>query len=397
MSEPTKILHVFSRLVRGGAEIRTVELLRRVDRRKYRFHFCALSGLPGELDAEVRALGSPVHLLRRGGIGFARRFRALLRQHRFDVVQSQVLYYSGVILRLAAQCHTPIRVAQLHNTHHGRRAGLGRRLYCRLMRHWIDRYATNIVAVSEGVMTGVWGPDWEADPRCEVLYNGLETSPFDGEPDRVGVRREFGFADGAPLCIHVGSITPQKNHLRLVDVFAEIAGRLPAARLLIVGCGDPRLEQRAREHVEGLGISDKVVFCGSRTDVPRLLKAADVLIFPSRWEGLPGVVQEACLAGLPVVASDLPGVREIAALLHGVHILPLDAPDGQWAQTVNVTLTNRASHPSHEEVCRDFAASPFAIERCVESNCRIWQGRIPKAAKGDVIREWVLRETNTGT
>ena len=66
-----------------------------------------------------------------------------------------------------------------------------------------------------------------------------------------------------------------------------------------------------REAVERRGLAAKVTFAGERADVPRLLKAFDVLLFPSKWEGLPGAVLESCAAGLPVVASDIPGVLEI--------------------------------------------------------------------------------------
>ena len=120
MSDPIKILHVLGRTRRGGAELRLLELARHVDRRRYRFHFCVLSGLPGALDDPLRATGSRLHLMRQAAVGFSRRFRTLLREHAFDVVEAHVLYYSGFILRMAAQCDTPIRVALLHSSHDGR-------------------------------------------------------------------------------------------------------------------------------------------------------------------------------------------------------------------------------------------------------------------------------------
>jgi glycosyltransferase involved in cell wall biosynthesis len=302
----------------------------------------------------------------------------LLREQQFDVVHSQVLYYSGFILRLAAQCRTPIRVAQLHNTHDGRRAGLGRTLVRTLMRHWIDRYATNIVAVSEAVMIGIWGPHWRSDPRCQVVYNGVETSAFEGKPDRDQVRHEFNLPTDALLCIHVGRMLRQKNHLRLTSMFHEILKRQPAARLLLVGQGDNEIERCVRKRTAELGIQDRVVLSGERSDVPRLLKAADMLILPSLWEGLPGVVQEACLADTPVVASDLPGTREIAARLPGIRLVALDTSDQHWAQVVDATLREQKSADSREHARRAFEASEFTIDRCTETNCRIWRGQVQR-------------------
>ena len=370
---PVKVLHVLGRMDRGGAEMRTVELLRRADCRQYEFHFCVLSGLPGELDDEIQSLGGRLHYLDRGSWAFAWRFCSLLRRDRFDVVHCQVLYYSGWILRLAAWCNTPVRVVQLHNTHDGRVSSWRRRAYRAWMRRWIDRCATHIVAVSDGVMSSIWGPDWPTDPRCQVVYNGVETAPFDAVIDPITVREEFGVPRDAPLCIHVGSFTRQKNHLRLSAIFAELLRCQPAARLLLVGAGEVTIQRAVERRIDELGLSHRVVMCGRRADVPRLLQAADVMILPSRWEGLPGVVQEAALAGLPVVASDLPGVREIATELDGIRTVALESSDAQWAEAIEAALLVPRDRFTRQRARTRFAASEFTLERCLERNCAIWQ------------------------
>jgi len=369
MSQPIRILHVFSRLQRGGAELRTVEILRHVDRFRYRLDFCSLSGLPGELDDDVRALGSEVHLLRRGWVDFPRRFRKLLRQQRFDVIYSHVLDYSGVVLRLAAQCNTPLRAAVFRSPYNGRAVGPIREVYRKLMCRWTDRYATHVVAVSEGVMNNVWGPRWRADRRCRVIYNGLDLTPFEETTDTAAVRREFGLPVAGPLYVHVGRMREPKNHLRLLSIFARVLQRQASARLLLVGEGGNRIERRVWRRVAELGLAGRVVLAGQRTDVPRLLKAADALIFPSLWEGLPGAVLEARAAGTPVLASDLPGIREIAARLPGVRCLSLTAGDAKWAEVVEEISTGQDAKAAR----RVFAAGAFTIGRCVEQHCQLWE------------------------
>jgi len=378
MSQPVRILHVVSRMDRGGAEIRTMEILRRIDRRRFRLHFCALSGSAGEFDDEIRRLGGQVHPLRRAAPGFAGRFRALLRRYRFDAVHAQVLYFSGYVLRLAASCGVPVRLAQLHNTRSAGRSGPARWLARRLLRRWIDRYATGIVGVSRGVLQSVWGPGWAADARCRVVYNGVDTSPYRAASDPLGVRREFGLKDGAPLCLHVGRMLRQKNHLRLAAISAELLRRRPEARLLVAGEGGNDIERQLRRRIGELGIQRSVVLCGRRADVPRLMKAADVLLLPSLWEGLPGVVQEACIAGTPVVASDLPGVGELAERLAGIHQVGLDEPDRRWAEVVARVLGRPVTEKAREEALRAFEQSEFAVDRCAETYCRLWQGIAPE-------------------
>ncbi len=382
MPKPIKILHVLGRMVCGGAQMRTLDILRHIDRRQYQFHFCVLFDRPGELDEETRALGSEVYPMRVASVGFPRRFRRLLQEDQFDVVHSHVHYASGLLLRLAAKCGTPVRVAHFRTSDDGRDSGPARRTLRKLMRHWIDCYATNILAVNCASIAGTWGPDWRSDPRCQTIFNGLDPSIFEGGTDRDGVCREFGLPLDAPLCIHVGRMARPKNHPRLISIFAAVLGHQPTARLMIVGQRDDGIENRLRRRIAELGIRDHVVFCSMRRDVPRLLKAADLMIFPSLWEGLPGAVLEACAAGTPVVASDLPGIREIADRLPNVRCLSLDLPNGQWAQTISQILSHLPTDAQRCNAHRAFAASDFTIGRCTEKMCRVWQGLAPELTVG---------------
>ncbi|MBN2477085.1 MAG: glycosyltransferase [Pirellulales bacterium] len=377
MSDPLRILHVFSRLGRGGAELRTVEMLRRVDARYAQFDFCSLSGLPGELDAEVEALGGRVQLLRRGLLGFPRSFQQWLHDRQFHVVYAHVLDYSGIVLRLAARCNVPVRVAMFRSPRDDRTAGTVRIAYRKLMRSWLDRYATHLVGVSEGVLDSVWGRRWRSDPRCQVIYNGIDPATLDGTSDRDGVAREFGLPADAPWYVHIGHLRRPKNHLRLLSIFAHVVQRQPSARLLLVGQGGDVEWRGIRQRIADLGLTGRVGLAGQRTDVPRLLKAADAMIFPSLWEGLPGAVLEACGLGTPTLASDLPGIREIASRLPFVRCLSLEEDDARWAE-VAMEMCHGGSTPQQRETARrKFANSVFTIGRCVQQHRRIWEEAKP--------------------
>ena len=374
MSKPIKILHVFGRLVRGGAQMRTLDLLRHVQPKQYELHFVTLSDVVSDFGDDVRALGGTIHQIPYGLIAFPRRFRRLLRTERFDVVQSHVFHQSGFILRLAAGCGVGIRIAHFRALNDGRRASLFRRLQTGILCRWIDRYATHVLAVSEAAMETAWKTTWRSDPRCQVIYNGLEPSIFSGQVDRQGVLDEFNLSADCLFCIHVGRIVPEKNHLRLISVFRELLRHRREAKLLLVGWDVQGGRRVVQERIAELGLEGQAILCGERTDVPRLLKAADVLVFPSLWEGLPGVVLEASAAGTPVLASDIPTIREIADRLSGVRLLSLDEPDAGWARAVQEIAVGARSEQNRLAANRGFAASVFTIDRCADSMCRVWQG-----------------------
>lgn len=363
------VLHIFGRMTRGGAEMRTMEIMRQIDRAKFRFSFCVLSGLPGELDDEIRSLGGDVFYLKLG-ISFPFRFLHLLRDRKIDVVHSHVHLFSGFLLRLAAQHKVPLRIAHFRNTNDGSDNSLRKRAQNHVMRLWIEKHATHILAVCKGAMEVAWGAGWENDRRCRVVYNGFDVGSFEAPVDKSAIRREFGFAPESKVFIHVGRLAEAKNHPRLLKIFQQIALRDKQANLLIVGRGGNSIEDRLRESISHMGLEPRIVLAGERIDIPQLLKAADLMIFPSKWEGLPGTVIEACAAGLPVLASSLPGTEEICAhfpLL--VHLLPLTADDSEWCEKA---LTLVGSTKTLNLSSTPFSGGVFSLDRCISELEEIW-------------------------
>ncbi|NMC19386.1 MAG: glycosyltransferase family 1 protein [Thermogutta sp.] len=372
MSCPVKILHIFSRMNHGGAECRTLDLMRAVDPGEIRMDFCALSGLPGVLDHEIRALGGEVHRLPLKQAGFGRAFRRLLVRERYDVVHSHVHYPSGWILRLAHRAGMKRRIAHFRSDSDGRADTWPRRIVRWGLQRLIDRYATDILAVSRAAMEKAWTPCWQADPRCRVVYNGLDLGRFP-DPADVGrawaTRERLGILPETPLYIHVGNVRPAKNHERLLGIFKAVAERTPGAMLMLVGDTLDRTAWLA-ERLFALGLCPSVRVLGRRDDVPDLLAAADVMIFPSLREGLPGAVLESLAAGTPVVASDLPGIREIAEFLPAIRPVSLAESDRRWADVIaEVTRPGVADRAAAR---RAFHDSPFTMECHAREMRKLW-------------------------
>jgi glycosyltransferase involved in cell wall biosynthesis len=382
---PIRILHIFGTMNRGGAEMRTLELMRHIDRNQFRFEFCCLSGNPGVLDDEIRSLGGQVHLLK-WSRGFTRRFRQLLRQRRIDVVHSHVHHFSGYIMRIAAGEHIRVRIAHFRSPLDEKRYTLARYVYAGIMKRWIRRNATNIVAVSEDAMSRGWSPNWRGDRRCQVIYNGLDFSPSDRAECRQALWEELHLKAGERVCINVGRVSPlQKNHGRLIEIYSALSQKCDNSCLLLVGehpsefCAE--LEKIARD----TNCQGRLIFMGLRSDVPRLLSAADLMIYPTLFEGLPGVVLEACAAGLPVLASEIPPMGEIARHLSGITQVALSAKNEVWAERAAMMLQSQDGRRSPELTANEFTNSPFCVEKAVKSVVRLYQSGEKTALSGLVL------------
>jgi glycosyltransferase involved in cell wall biosynthesis len=356
------VLHVFGRLDRGGAEMRAVELAEYFPRHRVRSDFVALSGQSGALDGRVEAAGGQVIKCPLDG-RFPWAFSRLLRARRYDVVHSHVHYFSGIVLALARLAGVPRRVSHLHTAVGN--AGdetLARRLQLGVCRELLHRSATDIIACGEGAMDVAWRPDWTADARCRVIYFGVRT-------DRVRAARSERIAD--PTIVNVASVQPLKNQARLIAVLRRLIERVPTVRLRLVGREVSDYGQLVRRTAAAAGLLDRVELVGEVADPMPLIAGAHLMILPSLREGVPCAALEACALGIPVLASDLPGTRELARHFPDVQVMSLDADDDQWAAAAARLLERR--HATTDSAAR-FANGPFAFERSCEAHYEVWSG-----------------------
>ncbi len=148
--------------------------------------------------------------------------------------------------------------------------------------------------------------------RCVVVKNGLELQQFPMRP-RDTCRTELAIPLTADLMVYVGSLKHVKGPDLLMTAFASIATQRPEARLVLIGEGPLRASLQTQ--AQALGVGERVLFLGRRphTEVAAWMNAADLLVLPSRSEGLPNVVTEALACGTPVVATRVGGVPEAFA------------------------------------------------------------------------------------
>ena len=355
-----KVLHIFGAMNRGGAELRTISLMSAMAQRGTQFDYCVLSGDNGVMDEAINKLGGRIHYIKLSW-RFIWQFCCMLRREKYDVVHSHVAYVSGFILLLATLAGVKKRVCHFRNTTDGRFSTL-RSLRNALLRFLIKKNATHILGVCEGALVGFLGPHWSKNKKCSVVYNGFLTPTLLNVADFWSkVIPEY---NDQKIIMNVARMDEQKNHLRQLQIFHQVTFIYPSVHMVFIGLENSKRKATLVSFVERHGIGEKVTFLGLQSDVLTWLEHADVMLFPSLWEGLPGAVIEAASVGVPVVASDLPGVLEIARQLPIVSPLSLAANDEQWAKCV---VQQFSYLPPKRERLTQFSRSDFQLRTNIDT------------------------------
>jgi len=371
-----KVLQIVDTLGMGGAETWLMELLRRWHREgedRPQMDFLATSGNRGEFDDEATALGARIFYLRYGRsslVSFVHGFRRILRHGEYSAIHDHQAYVSGWHFAMGAGLLPPVRVTHIHNAKYQVQNGTpGRRLGGWIGKSLMRVYSTHITGTSRQVITeyGFDASSFAHIPRM-ALYCGFDPSRFLGDRSlaKASLCPELGWPEKAKIILCVGRIDPwvdvghrqaQKNSGFAVSVGIECGRRDPDVRMIFAGASSPAvpvLEQR----IAAAGMEGRIRFVGIRKDIERLMLASDVLLFPSRAEGLGMVSVEAQAAGLPVLAST--GVpAECVVVPELVRFKKVDEGEAAWANDLlQLAVQPRDIPCANQRV----AASAFSIE-----------------------------------
>jgi glycosyltransferase involved in cell wall biosynthesis len=304
-----RILFLLTSLAYGGAETQVVRLAIRLKLRGWEVAVASLMP-PKAYVEDLEAAGIPVFSL-----GIRRklpdprpvlRLVQIIRKWRPDIVHSHMVHANLLARIVRFLAPIPVLICSARSIDEGSRF---REILYRLTDSLCD-LTTQVshAGLERYVRVG-------AVPRHKIRYipNGVDTERFKPNlEDRLKFRKELGVEGFVWLA--VGRFDPPKDYPSMLQAFARVVHKHSNTILLIAGDGPLRktMENLARE----LGIEKRTKFLGIRRDIPQLMNAADAYVMSSSWEGMPNVLLEASATGLPIVATDVGGNREI--VLDGV-------------------------------------------------------------------------------
>lgn len=354
---PLRVMFVHTFMPVGGAETLLVNLIRRLDRDRFIPEVCCLKfpGPLGEVIGEEVALFS--HLLRgKYDLRVLPKLTRLLKRRKIDAVVTVGAGDRMFWGRLAAKAAgVPVILTALHST--GWPDVVGR----------LNRMLTPITDGFIGVAKehGRYLREVERFPakKVFVIPNGVDVNRFQPRAADPKLRAKLGLAESAPVVGIVAALRPEKNHQQFLRAAAKVRAAVPAARFLIVGDGEtrPELEQLCQE----LGLTDAVIFAGTRSDVPELLSLMDVVVLTSHMEANPVTILEAMACGKPFVAPRVGSIPE--TIVEGeTGYLTAPGSDDETAAALLDILRSPEKTVAMGEAARRRAVEHYSLECMVD-------------------------------
>ena len=386
-AETTKVLHVITRLILGGAQQNTMITTSRLDPEKFAVTLVSgpQTGSEGEIIGEVRRRGVRLLILRdlvrelspwRDLVVFVKLVR-LMRSGAFSIVHTHSSK-AGIIGRAAAKAAgVPVVVHTVHGWGFHDRMWAPRRWLFVGLERWAAALSDKLIVVASvlketGLRHGIGRED-----QYVTIYSGIDLGEFDRPQfDTARTKKELGLPAGVPVVGTVGRLSAQKNPDDLLAVVLKVVRQMPEVHFMIVGDGP--LRGRVEESIRAMGISQNVLLTGIRHDVPDLMAVLDVFVLTSLWEGLPRVIPQAMAAGKPVVCTNVDGNAE--AVTHGLNglLVPPKDPDA-LADALLQLLQNPglAARMGHEGRRR---AANFSAEKMVKDIEELYHCLLHKGA-----------------
>lgn len=369
------VIHIFASLNAGGAESRILDVYRKIDRNRVQFHFISLDTQSHQFyEEEILSLGGKIYKIPSPReIGFVKHFRQLksIFKHYFvnnAVVHSHTLHHSGLVLLAARASGLKTRIAHARSTS-SRHKGFVSRMFVNIGRILINMNATYRLGVVSEANAFLYGKRNINKPNTLVIPNAIDLESYMtvAEEEIKSLKEEYNLLNAKYIIGHVGRFETMKNHTFLIKVFDSFLKENKDSVLVLIGSG--RLKNETEELVRKLGLSDHIRFLGTRRDINKWMNIFDLVVVPSLFEGMCGVVLESQAAGTPCLCSvNVPNPVDMN--LGIVRFIELSQPLQFWVENMEELLKiNKV--PNNKIVAR-FQERKFSLDEEITTLYRLY-------------------------
>ncbi len=360
-----RLLCLLSGMNAGGAESFLMKMYRNIDRFRYQMDFCINVKEKCFYEDEILSMGGRIYRIPSKSENlqaFKKQLAAIVADNGYAHVLRITSSGMGLMdLKIAKRAGATVCCARSSNASDGDSPKA--KILHRVGRLLYQKYVDVAFAPSDLAAIYTFGKRAYEKGDVKLLHNAVDLRVFHfDEAARAAIRNEFGIEEDTLVLGHVGRFFEQKNHAFLADIFKAVSKRIENARLLLVGDGP--LKETFFEKIKALGLEEMVIFAGVRSDVPALLSAMDVFVFPSFYEGMPNTVIEAQATGLPCVIADT--ITKEADITGLVEYASLDLTADEWAERVMAKLS-----AERRDTKEDFYKAGYDVKSAAEHFIRL--------------------------
>lgn len=294
-----KIVYIITSLGFGGAERPLLDLVKFIDRDRLDISVATAVG-GGPLEQEFRNLGIEVKVFKKKtklGLEVISSLRKYLEEKKPDIVHTHLFAgdFWGKVAAKKAKVPIIVSTEQNLNLDEGWIKGL--------MKTRTYRFTNRVIAISKAIKDYTV-KTYKVNPeKIEVIFSGIDLTKFKTQISKIKISVE------KPIIGIIGRLERQKGHEYLIRAIVDVLKQYQKAQLWVIGKGSlrPQLEEQTRQ----LEIDKNVKFLGTRRNIPEVLANLDIFVMPSLWEGLGVAAIEAQACGVPVIASNVDGLKEV--------------------------------------------------------------------------------------
>lgn len=370
----------------GGAEKLLLSNLIHLDKSRFQIAVIYLTGSGALLHQaelpDIRIFGPLIQNEKNILLGVLRIVKCI-KMFNCDIVHTH-LYYANIYGRIASWlAKVPVVISTLHNSDYTYDTNESLQFK---FKKFLDKITGNSINTCFFAVSDVVKNDFQKSlgfKNIMTLYNSIDIESFSRqEQDSDSIRKKFGLKNNDRIILNVGRLHAQKGQLDLIRAFNILHGTYPDLKLLIVGNG--LKEKELKTIVHDLGLNDKVKFLGEIREIEEIYKIADVFVLASLYEGFGMVVIEAMASAVPVVATAVDGINEIAESYKDAILISPRSPR-QIASAINELLDKPALARKLVENAKTKVQDKFDIRKKIKETEDIYLKLIRSK-----IGDWVV-------
>lgn len=336
--EKIKVLIVTATMNAGGLENQLMHLLRNADKEKFQIDFSSKVD-ESYYRKEIESLGAKYYVLpemnRRNMFSYFCSMVKIMKSGKYDIVHSNELFHSGIVLLAAYFAGVKCRIAHSHSIYDlddiNAKRGIIRKIYSSIMRLMILMLSNVQIGCSTAAGEFLFGKKAVKKDTYNLLFNSVDTREYLENYDRKETG-EFCEAEWINV-LHVGRVYEVKNQLFITEIAEEFKKRNKKIRILCAGSGNQEYMDNVQEVIDRKDLQKHMKMLGVRKDISELLRKSKAFILPSLYEGMPLVLIEAQASGIHCVSADTFS-KEVDFGIDAVEWLSLQTGAEKWAEAI---------------------------------------------------------------